>query len=150
MNAKRNQAEPFLIRERTTVRRQAAQLGIFSGNRFYIRAKIPRYANFAVDTAARVPYFMIQQRDKVRAFLIKYQDRILYATDLVVLPKDDTDKALAEWNKTYERDRKFFATVETVEYKGHSYQGLALPELVLRKIFHDNAVHWLPGIVGKP
>jgi hypothetical protein len=27
---------------------------------------------------------------------IKYQDRILYATDLVVMPKDDTEKALAE------------------------------------------------------
>jgi predicted TIM-barrel fold metal-dependent hydrolase len=85
-----------------------------------------------------------------RAFLIKYQDRILYATDLVVLPKGDTDKVLAEWNNTYERDWKFFATVQTVEYKGHRYQGLALPELVLRKIFHDNAVHWLPGIMGKP
>jgi predicted TIM-barrel fold metal-dependent hydrolase len=112
--------------------------------------RFDRYANFAVDTAARVPYLMIQPRDKVRAFLIKYQDRILYATDLVVLPKDDTDKALAEWNNTYERDWKFLATVQTVEYKGHRYQGLALPELVLRKIFHDNAVHWLPGIMGKP
>jgi predicted TIM-barrel fold metal-dependent hydrolase len=93
---------------------------------------------------------MIQPRDKVRAFLIKYQDRILYATDLVVMPKDDTAKALAEWNSTYARDWKFFATNQTVEYNGHSYKGLALPGPVLRKIFHDNAVRWLPGIEGKP
>ena len=66
------------------------------------------------------------------------------------MPSDDTEKALASWNDTYERDWKFFSTDQTVEYKGHSYQGLALPEPVLRKIFHDNAVHWLPGIAGKP
>ena len=113
-----------------------AHLGSMEADVSEMAQRFDRYANFAVDTAARVPYLMIQPRDKVRAFLIKYQDRILYATDLVVLPKDDTDKALAEWNNTYERDWKFFATVQTVEYKGHRYQGLALPELVLRKIFH--------------
>ena len=32
------------------------------------------------------------------------QDRVLYATDLVVPPKDDTQKALDEWNMTYERE----------------------------------------------
>jgi predicted TIM-barrel fold metal-dependent hydrolase len=110
--------------------------------------RFDHYPNFAVDTAARVPYFMLQSRDKVRAFLIKYQDRILYATDLVVMPRDSTEKALQEWTATYERDWKFFATDQTVEYKGHTYQGLALPEPVLEKIFHGNAVHWFPGILG--
>lgn len=64
--------------------------------------------------------------------------------------EDDTPKALAQWNDTYERDWKFFATDQTVEYKGHRYQGLALPGPVLGKIFHANAVRWLPGITGKP
>ena len=111
-----------------------------------ISQRFDRYPNFAVDTAARVPYFMLQPRDKVRAFLIKYQDRVLYATDVVVNPNDDTAKALAEWNATYERDWKFFSTNQTVEYGGLTYQGLALPAPVLRKIFHDNAVHWFRGI----
>jgi len=31
------------------------------------------------------------------------------------------------WNSTYERDWKFFATAQMVEYRGHGYQGLALP-----------------------
>ena len=111
--------------------------------------RFDRYPNFAVDTAARVPYFMLQPREKVRAFLIKYQDRILYATDMVVMPQDNTDKALQEWTSTYERDWKFFATDQTVEYKGHSARGLRLPEPVLRKLYHDNAVRWIPGIVGR-
>jgi hypothetical protein len=66
------------------------------------------------------------------------------------MPKDNTGKALQEWKDTYGRDWKFFATDQSVEYNGHIYQGLALPGPVLRKIFHDNAVHWLPGIMGKP
>ena len=92
---------------------------------------------------------MLQPREKVQAFLIKYQDRILYATDLVVMPQDNTEKALQEWTSAYERDWKFFATDQTVEYKGHSARGLRLPEPVLRKLYHDNAVRWIPGIVGR-
>ena len=143
-------ARDNLIAKNPKLRVVGAHLGSMEADVNEMAPRFDRYPNFAVNTAARVPYFMLQSRDKVRAFLIKYQDRILYATDLVVMPKDDTEKALAEWNSTYERDWKFFATGQTVEYKGHSYQGLALPEPVLRKIFHDNAVHWLPGIMGKP
>jgi len=46
------------------------------------------------------------------------------------------------------RDWKFFSTDQNVEYLGHTYQGLALPRPVLRKLFHDNAVRWFPGLVG--
>jgi hypothetical protein len=111
-----------------------------------IAKRFDRYPNFAVDTAARVPYFMLQPREKVRTFLIKYQDRVLYGTDLLFMPKDNTAKALKEWEDTYARDWKYFATSQTVQYAGRNVQGLALPEPVLRKFFHDNAVRWLPGI----
>jgi len=67
---------------------------------------------------------MLQPRDKVRAFLIKYQDRILHATDQVVMPTDDTDQTIKEWTDTFARDWIFFATNQTVEYKGRAYQAL--------------------------
>ena len=92
---------------------------------------------------------MLQPRDKVRAFLLKYQDRVLYATDLVVLPRSKTEDALAEFRNTYARDWKFFSTGQNVAYMGHTYQGLALPPSVLRKLFHDNAVHWFPGLISE-
>jgi predicted TIM-barrel fold metal-dependent hydrolase len=142
-------ARDHLVADNPTLRVIGAHLGSMEADVNQMARRFDRYRNFAVDTAARVPYFMLQPRDKVRAFLIKYQDRILYATDLVVMPEDNTEKALAEWNSTYERDWKFFSTDQTVEYRGHVYQGLALPNPVLRKIFHDNAVHWLPGIMEK-
>lgn len=142
-------ARDHLLEENPGLRVVGAHLGSMEVDVNEIARRLDRYPNFAVDTAARVPYFMLQKRDKVRDFLVKYQDRVLYATDLVVMPKDDTEKALAHWHTTYERDWKFFATGQMVEYEGHSYQGLALPPPVLRKIFHDNAVHWLPGIAGE-
>lgn len=141
-------ARDHFVAENPKLRVVGAHLGSMETDVNAIAERFDRYSNFAVDTAARVPYFMLQPREKVRAFLIKYQDRVLYATDVVVLPKDDTDKALAEFNGTYARDWKFFATDKNVEYEGHEYQGLALPPQVLRKIFHENAIHWLPGIVS--
>lgn len=143
-------ARDRLLANNPKLRVVGAHLGSMETDVNAIAQRFDRYPNFAVDTAARVPYFMLQPRDKVRAFLIKYQDRVLYATDVVVMPKDDTGKALAELNSTYERDWKFFATNQMVEYGGHRYQGLALPAPVLSKIFHGNAVVWLPGILGKP
>ncbi len=140
-------ARDHLVAENPDLRVIGAHLGSMESDVDQIAQRFDRFPNFAVDTAARVPYFMLQPRDKVRAFLIKYQDRILYATDIVVMPKDKTEAALSEFTETYARDWKFFSTDQTVEYKGHRYQGLALPGPVLRKIFHDNAVHWLPGIM---
>lgn len=105
-----------------------------------------RYPNFAVDTAARMPNLMLQPRDKVRAFFLKYQDRILWGTDSMVLEWDAQGKALAKWEAAYDREWRFYATAETMDYHGKKIQGLALPEAVLKKFFHDNAVRWLPGI----
>jgi hypothetical protein len=100
-----------------------------------------------VDTAARVEYLMLQPKAKVRDFLIRYQDRVLYATDEVFQTNDSAANARQEWLHTYERDWKFFATDEALDYQGRSIQGLKLPEPVLKKMFHENAVRWIPGIL---
>ena len=138
-------ARDHFLAENPKLRVVGAHLGSMETNVDDIARRFDRYPNFAVDTAARIVYLMMQPRDKVRAFLIKYQDRVLYGTDLVVMPKDDTAKTLAEWNDTYARDWKFFATNETLEVKGRKIQGLELPEPVLRKLYHDNAVRWFSG-----
>ncbi len=139
-------ARDHLLAQNPRLRVVGAHLGSMEADVDEMAQRFDRYSNFAVDTAARVPYFMIQPREKVWAFLIKYQDRILYATYLVVMPQDNTEKSLQEWKATSERDWKFFVTDQTVEYKGHTYQGLRLPESIRRKLFHDNAVRWIPGI----
>jgi hypothetical protein len=97
--------------------------------------RLDKFPNFAVDLAARVRYLTRGDRDKVRQFVLKHQDRILYGTDFTLGSGDDARSAKS-LQGTHDRDWDFFAT------------GLTLPETVLRKIFHDNAARWLPGIVA--
>jgi predicted TIM-barrel fold metal-dependent hydrolase len=141
-------ARDHLTADNPKLRVVGAHLGSMETNVDDIARRFDLYPNFAVDMAARVPYLMLQPRDKVRGFLLKYQDRALYATDLVVFPRSKTEDTLAEFRQTYARDWKFFSTDENVEYMGHTYRGLALPRPVLRKLFHDNAVRWFPGLVS--
>jgi predicted TIM-barrel fold metal-dependent hydrolase len=139
-------ARDHLLEQNPRLRVIGAHLGSMETNVDDIARRFDRFPNFAVDMAARIPYFMLQPRDKVRAFLLKYQDRVLYATDVVVLPRSKTEDSLAELRNTYARDWKFFSTGQNVEFMGHAYQGLNLPRPVLRKLFHDNAVRWFPGL----
>jgi predicted TIM-barrel fold metal-dependent hydrolase len=112
-----------------------------------IAKRLDKFPNYAVDTAARVTHLALQPREKVRAFLIKYQDRVLYGTDDGAQPGDDISARVNYWQADIERHYKYFATGEQVEFMGRSVRGLELPETVLRKIFHGNAEKWVPGIV---
>jgi hypothetical protein len=95
-------------------------------------------------------YLMLAPREKARNFLIKYQDRVLYGTDLEFLSGEATPDALKDWQETYARDWKFLATDQKLQLRGREIEGLNLPEPVLRRIFHDNAVRWIPGIAASP
>jgi len=141
-------ARDHLLAENPKLRVVGAHLGSMETDVDRIARHFDRYPNFAVDTAARVQYLMMQPREKVRAFLIKYQDRVLYGTDLGLDANGNTAAAIKEWQERYLRDWKYFATDDWVDYRGKKYQGLKLPEPVLHKIFHDNAVRWFPGIVA--
>jgi hypothetical protein len=109
--------------------------------------RLDAYPNFAVDTAARVRYFARGDRERVRSFLVKYQDRILYATDFS-LRDADPEAGARGLRANHDRDWNFFAGSDKMEYQGGPTQGLGLPEAVLRKLFRDNARRWLPGIAG--
>jgi predicted TIM-barrel fold metal-dependent hydrolase len=107
--------------------------------------RLDTYPNFAVDTAARIRYFARGDREAVRQFLIRYQDRILYATDFA-LRGDDDAAAARGLLATHDRDWNFFSSAERMEYAGGPTQGLALPDGVLRKLFRENARRWIPGV----
>jgi hypothetical protein len=107
--------------------------------------RLDAYPNFAVDTAARIRYFARGDRDRAREFLIRYQDRILYATDygLRDASPEVGARTLRAWHA---RDWAFFSGDAPMEYEGRPTRGLALPDGVLWKIFRENARWWLPGI----
>jgi predicted TIM-barrel fold metal-dependent hydrolase len=113
-----------------------------------IARRLDRYPNFAVDTAARVVHLMRQPREKVRAFLVRYADRVLYGTDIGIIPGEDAEKVARQLEERYARDWAYFATTQTIEDEGRTITGLGLPEDVLRKLFRENAVRWVPGVVA--
>jgi predicted TIM-barrel fold metal-dependent hydrolase len=143
-------ARDHLLAENPQLRVVGAHLGSMETNVDEIAKRFDLYPNFAVDTAARMEYLMLAPREKVRNFLIKYQDRVLYGTDLEFLNGEATPDALKDWQETYARDWKFLATDQKLQLRGRQIEGLNLPEPVLRRIFHDNAVRWIPGIAVSP
>jgi hypothetical protein len=98
-----------------------------------------------VDTPARVRSLARSDRDLVREFLTRYQDRILYATDFSLRDAEPV-MAARTLRFTHDRDWEFFSRGEMRDYAGHPTRGLALPGPVLGKIFRENALRWLPGL----
>ena len=139
-------ARDHVLADHPKLRMVGVHLGSMEKDLDNIAAHFDRYPNFAVDTAARMEYLMIATPEKVRAFLIKYQDRVLYGTDLDLIASADVEESLKEWQSTYVRDWKFLATDETFDSEGRKVHGLKLPEAVLQKIFRNNALHWIPGL----
>jgi predicted TIM-barrel fold metal-dependent hydrolase len=107
--------------------------------------RLDAFPNFAVDTAARIRYFARGDRDRAREFLIRYQDRVVYATDFGLRDAraEAGARTLLAW---HDRDWAFFSGDARMDYEGRPTRGLALPDVVLRKIFRENARRWLPGI----
>lgn len=144
-----------------------AHLGSLEFDVEEIAKRLDAYPNFAVEIGGRTRYFMWQARDKVREFLIKYQDRVMYGTDRngglkkrngQDMTKADIAKSKAQILRRHDLFFRYYATSETIPWGdnifadqpvgGPSYtvQGLALPKDVLDKIFYANAVKWFPGV----
>ncbi len=123
-----------------------AHLGSLEWDVDVLAERLDRYPNFAVDLAARVCHFQVQDRDKVRAFILKYQDRILYATDLGVSGDTYEDK-LAWLENEWHSDWSYFAGGEMMSSRNveGEFQGLNLDKEVLEKIYYSNALHWYPA-----
>ena len=140
------QARDRVLEQNPKLRVVGVHLGSMEEDLDDIGRHFDKYPNFAVDTAARMEFLMYGNPEKVRAFLIKYQDRVLYGTDLDVYADADMQKVLSEWKETYAHDWKFFATDETFEVEGHTVHGIKLSAAVLQKLYHTNARHWIKGL----
>jgi len=106
-----------------------------------------------VDAAARVGNLVSADREMVRQFMIKYQDRVAWGVDFNLASSPSDEAGWQSVNAAHERDWNFFASSGTVVYGGgaapsREVQGLGLSERVLRKIYRDNAARWYPGIAG--
>lgn len=121
-----------------------AHLGSLEYDVDRIAAFLDRFPNASVDMAARmsqVQYQSVRDREKVRNFFIRYQDRLLYGTDLTLNPGDDAQEFKRSAHAVWTRDWRYLATDESqrVEIIRADVQGLALPREVIDKIYYANA-----------
>ena len=97
-------ARDHLLQLHPNLKVVGAHLGSMEVDVDQIAQRFDKYPNFAVDTAARVDYLMMQKPEKVRAFLIKYQDRVVYGTDNVLYPQTRRRPCSRSGRPRYERD----------------------------------------------
>jgi predicted TIM-barrel fold metal-dependent hydrolase len=117
-----------------------------------------RYPNLYIDTAARIPEIGRHRVDKLRAFFLEFQDRILYGSDLGVGPAPEPLFLGSEGPKpATERDerlffsatRRFFETADrtfdhpTPIQGNWKINGIDLPKEVLEKVYSKNAIRVL-------
>ena len=108
---------------------------------------LDRFPNMAVDLAARICHLQYQSaknKNKVRDFLINYQNRILYATDIGYSGDRLDSSFYSGIRATRIKDWNYFTG--DMELKSSdvnaTFTGLHLPKQVVDKIFYLNAVKW--------
>jgi predicted TIM-barrel fold metal-dependent hydrolase len=112
-----------------------------------LAAFLDRYPNAVVDLAARMGQVQSQSnqdREKVRRFFIRYQDRLLYGTDTAQNAVDKGRELRREAHETWLRDWRYLNTEQTFKDPelDAPVHGLGLPKDVIRKIYSANAERW--------
>ena len=122
-------------------------LGSLEWNVDSLAVRLDRYPNLAVDMSARICHLQYQSakdRDHLRDFIIKYQDRLLYGTDVGYSGSNNPGGFKESMHETWIDDWKYFATdseMTSERFEG-TFTGLKLPKSVIDKIYSENAIKW--------
>jgi predicted TIM-barrel fold metal-dependent hydrolase len=109
-----------------------------------VAKRLEQFPNTLTDVAERVCHLQLQAKDNweaVRDFCIKYQDKIMYGTDLIDDGNSSAEDIAERFELLWKFHYKFFGTdeiLEAPEFRG-KFKGLSLPKEVVEKIFYTNA-----------
>ncbi|MEX0994863.1 MAG: amidohydrolase family protein [Balneolaceae bacterium] len=104
-----------------------------------------------VDLAERVchlQYQAVEHHGKVRQFIEKYQDRILYGTDQIddgsMAGQEIRNQIREKWHSEF----RFFAedSTQTTWNVEKPFRGLGLGKNILKKLFRENAIRYYPRL----
>jgi predicted TIM-barrel fold metal-dependent hydrolase len=122
-----------------------AHVGGMSENLALAGEWLDTYPNLYYDTSARI-HEMGRQPYTARKFLIKYADRILFATDGCEAGPINAEMYRLNW-RWYETDDEYFEVSKAHHYQGRwMVYGVNLPDDVLEKIYNKNAKKLYPGL----
>lgn len=108
-----------------------------------------KYPNTVVDFAHRIGHVQYQSQrnyQKVRQFMIEFQDRVLYATDQTYAADANDAEFKKSAHEIWLKDWRYFCTDEmmTAPEVNGEFQGLALPKQVIDKLYRRNAERTFP------
>jgi predicted TIM-barrel fold metal-dependent hydrolase len=111
---------------------------------------LEHFPNANVDLAARLVHLEYQAAadpQKVRQFLMRYQDRILYGSDDAYGPDDTDPAAVTDVHAGWVADWRFLATSDVLRSPdfAQTFAGMHLPREVVDKIYRRNAVSMFKG-----
>ncbi|HSF52732.1 MAG TPA: amidohydrolase family protein [Algoriphagus sp.] len=141
------EARDNLLAKFPQIRFVGAHLGSVEYEVDELSKRLDRFPNMAVDMAARIGHLQFQSqkdREKVRNFMIKYQDRLIYGTDIGISGNPDPEEVKSNAIATWQRDWKYLVSDEKMEVAdvNGAFQGLKLPKEVVDKIYYHNALKW--------
>lgn len=136
-----------MLEKHPELRFVGAHLGSLEWSVDELAKRLDKFPKMAVELAARmgqVFYQTVDDREKVRDFFIKYQDRILYGTDLADGGSMSEEELKDDMENTWKRDWEYFVTDNQMESDliNSPFQGLKLPKEVVDKIYFKNANYW--------
>ncbi|GEO06489.1 hypothetical protein AAE02nite_41530 [Adhaeribacter aerolatus] len=128
-----------------------AHLGSMEWSVDELAKRLDKYPNLAVDMSARMGHLQYQAQtdwQKVREFMIKYNGRLVYATDIAIDTKESPADVKKRAHETWLRDWRFLVTADTMTTPNVNgvFKGLQLPKETIDKIYHHNALKMFPGL----
>jgi hypothetical protein len=146
-------AEENVVRRHPRLRFVGAHLAGFDYDVAAVAKLLDRCPNLAVDTSGRRQSLAVQETSAVRAFIIRYQDRLLWGMDqgaIAGMSPQDEDRCYRALSDGYDYEFGLYETSGATRVDQVQARGLDLPESVLRKIYAENAATWYPGIFALP
>ena len=139
-------ARDNLLRQNPDLNFTGAHLASLEWNVDELAKRFDSFPNLNADMADRIGHLQYQSmrdRERVRNFLIRYQDRIMYATDKF-FKSDDTNysEITSKLRETWIADWVYLATDSSIivnDLDKKEVKGLKLPKEVIDKIYCKNA-----------
>lgn len=136
-----------------------AHLGSLAYDVDEVSKRLDKYPNFYVEPAERFGDLAIQPSENVREFILEYQDRFLYGTDLRARPAarklsdDELQEEREGIEKRLEVHWQYLTSADSLTFvrTNSSFttptRGLNLPQDVIEKVYFENAAQLLdlPG-----
>jgi len=142
-------AKDRMLTKHPNIRFIGAHLGSLEWSVDALASQLDMHPNMAVDMAERISHLQYQavtNWQKVHDFIIKYQDRLIYATDQIIDSAKTYNDKTKEAHDVWVRHWKFFTSGEKMKVPKveKEFMGMKLPREVVDKIYRKNAEKWLP------